>query len=235
MKSTVDLASDARAFLEGMPLFAELGDASLIALARDGKFVHVEKGQFIFFQADPSEKVYLVRSGLVSIVLESPDGREMVINEMRPGDSFGEVGVLTGQPRSASAIVRKEGILLELPRQAFLTILSAEPSLARRILDITANRLRSSSERESALAFLDAQARLARLLLQLEELEEQKTEKGYVTISQQELAQRTGQTRQTVAKALGRWRRAGWLLTGRGHIMLLNREALAKLEQEWII
>jgi CRP/FNR family cyclic AMP-dependent transcriptional regulator len=235
MKSPVDLASDARTFLEGMPLFAGLGDACLSALARDGKFVHVEKGQFIFFQADPSEKVYLVRSGLVSIVLEGPDGREMVINEMRPGDSFGEVGVLTGQLRSASAIVRKEGILLELPRQVFLTVLSAEPTLARRILDITANRLRSSSERESALAFLDAQARLARLLLQLEELEEQKTEKGYVTISQEELAQRTGQTRQTVAKALGRWRRAGWLITGRGHIMLLNREALAKLEQEWII
>ena len=235
MKSPVDPASDARAFLEGLPLFAGLGEASLLTLARAGKFVQVEKGQFIFFQTDPSEKVYLVRSGLVSIVLVSQDGREMVINEMRPGDSFGEVGVLTGQPRSTSAIVRKEGVLLELPRQAFLSILGAEPVLARRMLDMTANRLRGSSERESALAFLDAQARLARLLLQLEELEEQKTEKGYVTISQEELAQRTGQTRQTVAKALGRWRRAGWLITGRCHIMLLNREKLEQLEQEWIL
>ena len=117
-----------------------------------------------------------------------------------------------------------------LPRQAFLGILEAEPALARRILELTANRLRGSSERESALAFLDAQARLARLLLQLEQ---QAPEKGYVTISQEELAQRTGQTRQTVAKALGRWRRAGWLITGRGHIMLLKREAFAQLEQEW--
>jgi CRP/FNR family cyclic AMP-dependent transcriptional regulator len=232
MKPPVDPASEVRAFLEGLPLFVGLGEASLLTLARAGRFVQVEKGQFIFFQADPSEKVYLVRSGLVSIMLESPDGREMVINEMRPGDSFGEVGVLTGQPRSTSAIVRKEGVLLELPRQAFLGILAAEPVLARRMLDMTANRLRSSSERESALAFLDAQARLARLLLQLEE---QAPEKGYVTISQEELAQRTGQTRQTVAKALGRWRRAGWLITGRGHIMILNQRALAKLEREWII
>ena len=90
--------------------------------------------------------------------------------------------------------------------------------------------MRGSSERESALAFLDAQARLARLLLQLEQ---EAPEKGYVTISQEELAQRTGQTRQTVAKALGRWRRAGWLITGRGHIMLLKRSAFAQLEQEW--
>lgn len=213
-----------------MPLLSGLNEPSILALARSGKFVQVEKGQVLFFQSDPSDKVYIVRSGLVSIVLESPDGREMVINEMHPGDFFGEVGVLTGQPRSTGAIARVESNLLVLSRQAFLGILEAEPALARRILDLTANRLRGSSERESALAFLDAQARLARLLLQLEQ---EAPEKGYVTISQEELAQRTGQTRQTVAKALGRWRRAGWLITGRGHIMLLKRSAFAQLEQEW--
>jgi CRP/FNR family transcriptional regulator, cyclic AMP receptor protein len=232
MKSPADPVSDPRKFLESMSLFAGLAEASLQTLMRDCKFIKVEKGQFIFFQSDPSEKVYIVRSGLVSIVLESPDGREIVINEMRPGDFFGEVGVLTRQPRSTSALVREEGVLLELPSQTFLSILGTEPVLTSRMLEMTANRLRSSSERESAMAFLDAQARLARLLLQLEQ---QAQEKGYVTISQQELAQRTGQTRQTVAKALGRWRRAGWLITGRGHIMLLNRDALGKLSQEWII
>jgi CRP/FNR family cyclic AMP-dependent transcriptional regulator len=231
-KAPAEIGSDARNFLESLPVFAGLGEASLMALARACKFTQIEKGQFIFFQSDPSEKVYIVRSGLVSIVLGSLDGREMVINEMQPGDFFGEVGVLTGLPRSTSAVVRTEGVILELPRQVFLSILANEPVLARRILDVTANRLRGSSERESALAFLGAQARLARLLLQLEQ---QAPEKGYVTISQQELAQRTGQTRQTVAKALGRWRRAGWLITGRGHLMLLNRAALVKLEQEWII
>jgi CRP/FNR family cyclic AMP-dependent transcriptional regulator len=235
MKTPSYPASEARDFLAGLPLFYGLEEASLLTLAQASKFSKVEKGQFIFFQSDPADKVYLVRSGVISIVLESPDGREMVINEMRLGELFGEVGVLTGQPRSTSAIARKEGILLELPKQAFLAVLADEPPLARRILDMTANRLRRSSERESALAFLDAQARLARLLLELEDLEEQKTEKGYVTISQEELAQRTGQTRQTVAKALGRWRRAGWLITGRGHIMILNRAALAKLEQEWLV
>jgi CRP/FNR family cyclic AMP-dependent transcriptional regulator len=230
--TSTDPSSETRAFLESLPVFAGLAQASLLSLANAGKFVQVEKGQFIFFQSDPSEKVYIVRSGLVSIVLGSPDGREMVINEMRPGDFFGEVGVLTREPRSTSAVVRKEGVLLELPRQAFLRILADEPVLARRILEMTAIRLRNSSQREGALAFLDAQARLARLLLQLEQ---QASEKGYVTISQEELAQRTGQTRQTVAKALGRWRRAGWLITGRGHIMLLNHDELARLEQEWIL
>jgi len=231
MKPSADPVVEARAFLEGMPLFGGMSGTSLLTLARAGKFMQVKKEQVIFFQSDPAEKVYIVRSGLVSIVLGSPDGREMVINEMRRGDIFGEVGVLTSQPRSTSAVARTECGLLALPRQAFLGILETEPAFARRILDMTANRLRGSSERESALAFLDAQARLARLLLQLDK---QAPQKGYVTISQQELAQRTGQTRQTVAKALGRWRRAGWLITGRGHIMLLKREAFVQLEKEWL-
>ena len=230
MKPPADPVSKASLFMKELALFNDLSESSLLALARAGKFIQVKKGQAVFYQSDPSEKVYLLRSGLVSIVLESQDGREMVINEMHPGDIFGELGLLTRQPRSTSAIARTDSELLALQRQAFLGVLEVEPGLARRILDLTANRLRGSSERESALAFLDAQARLARLLLQLEE---QAAEKGYVTISQEELAQRTGQTRQTVAKALGRWRRAGWLITGRGHIMLLKRAAFEQLEQEW--
>jgi CRP-like cAMP-binding protein len=230
MKACADPLTEARDFIKDQPLFGDLSEASLLALARAGKFLQIKKGQSIFHQSDPSEKVYLLRSGLVSIVLESPDGREMVINEMHAGDIFGELGLLTRQPRSTSAVARVECELLALPRQAFLGLLETEPALARRILELTANRLRGSSERESALAFLDAQARLARLLLQMEQ---QAPEKGYVTISQEELAQRTGQTRQTVAKALGRWRRAGWLITGRGHIMLLKRDAFEQLEQDW--
>ena len=220
---------EARAFLAKIPIFVGLREVSLNALAQAGKYVQVEKGQFIFFQDDPADKAYVVRSGRISIILESQDGRKLVINEMRAGDFFGEVGLLTSHPRSSSAIARTDGALLIVPRQTFLEVLEAEPSLVWRLLEMTAIRLRESSERESALAFLDAQGRLARLLLQLAE---QELERGYITISQEELAERTGQTRQTVAKALGRWRRAGWLITGRGRIMLLKHAALAGLEQE---
>ena len=191
--------------------------------------MRIERGQFIFFQGDPSEKAYIVRSGLISIILESLDGRKLVINEMHSGDFFGEVGVLTKEARSSSAIARTDSELLVIPRQAFLNILEAEPELVWRMLGLIAIRLRESSERESALAFLNAEGRLARLLLQLGRKE---LEKGYITISQEELAERTGQTRQTVAKALGRWRRAGWLITGRGRIMLLKHAAFTLLEKE---
>jgi CRP-like cAMP-binding protein len=223
---------EALEFLGHIPLFSHLDQKSIDMLARASRFQRIEKGEFLFFQSDPSEFAYIVRSGEVSIVLSSPDGRDMVINRMRSGDIFGELGVLTTQPRSTSAIARADSEILVIPYQAFLRIIEAEPSLARRILQITAERLQRSGEREGALAFMDAQARLARLLLRLEKEEKAK---GYVTISQEELAHRTGLIRQTVAKVLGKWRRANWLITGRGHIMILNRKALEDLESKLVV
>ena len=232
MKQQSVQISEALKYISSLPLFSDSSETSVIALARASRIQRVEKGEFIFFQSDPSELAYIVRSGDISIVLSSSDGRDMVINEMHAGDMFGELGILTNKPRSTSAIAHSTGELLVIPRQAFLRIMDAEPDLARRMLQITANRLQMSGKRESALAFMDAQARLARLLL---ELEEQEQDKGYVTISQDELAHRTGLIRQTVAKALGKWRRDGWLITGRGRILILNRKALEGLESNLLV
>lgn len=227
MRSSAEVVPRALSFLISLPLFAELNKSSLLSLAGECTFKQLEKGNVLFLQSDPSETAYVVFHGKVSIVLNSPDGREMVINEMQEGDLFGELGILTKKSRSTSAIARTKCELLVIPSRALRKVIDSEPQLAMRLLEITAERLQMSGKRESALAFLDAQARLARLLL---ELEQQEQEKGYVTISQDELAQRTGLIRQTVAKALGKWRRAGWLITGRGRILILNRKALEELE-----
>jgi CRP-like cAMP-binding protein len=152
MKTNEGPVPEIEKFLGSMPLFSNISESSARSLARAGKFQHVDKGEMIFCQADASEAAYVVRTGNISIVLLSADGREMIINEMHSGDVFGELGILTKKPRSTSAI---------------------------------------------------AQSRLARFLL---ELEEQEQRKGYITISQEELAHRTGLIRQTVAKALGKWR-----------------------------
>ncbi len=210
-------------FLRSLPMLEGVSQSSLVTLARVSRLKLAPKGTFIFFQSDPADAVYLLWRGAVAIRLENPDGQELVINEMGPGDCFGELGLLTGQPRSASAEAIVDSAVLLVPGAAFQSVLGQEPSLALRLLEITARRLQNSSKREEALAFHDAQQRLARHLLHLDQLA---SDKGYLTVSQDELAQWTGLTRQTVATILGRWRRMGWLLTGRGHIVLLNRREL---------
>jgi CRP-like cAMP-binding protein len=213
-------------FLRSHPLFDDLAQANLDELARASSFKHIPKGSFLFFQFDPAEAFYLVREGAIAIQLDNLDGRELIINEMQAGDCFGELGLLTEQTHSTSAGAMEDSIILAIPRATFLSVLKQEPFLALRLLEITAQRLQDSSRREEALAFHDAQQRLARLLLALDAAA---SAKGYLSLSQEELAQRAGLTRQTVAAILGRWRRSGWLLTGRGHIVVLNRRELNRL------
>ncbi len=216
-------APEIQEFFRSVPLFSDLDGRSLEVLAHVSHTKHLAKGQFLFFQDDPGEAAYVVRRGSIGIVLTTLDGRELVINEMRTGDCFGELALLQGEPRSAGAVAREDSVVVRIPRQAFLEKVEAEPALMRQLLETIASRLRNSGERESALAFLDAPSRLARFLLQRSE---QEALPDLITLSQEEIAQYIGVTRQTIAKILGIWRRDGWIITGRGKIMLVDYKAL---------
>lgn len=222
-------SSELQAFLERVPLFQGLGPQTCAVMARVARLKRVEKREVLFYQQDPGDAAYLVRSGAIAILLTTADGRELVINEMHAGDFFGELALLTSAPRSASAVASQESQVLVLPRAEFMGELEREPKLMRHLLDTLAQRLQVSSERERALAFLDAPARLGRVLLEMDAAESQR---GYLTISQDELAQRIGVARQTTAKILGQWRRAGWIVTGRGKVVVINRAALRKRAAE---
>jgi CRP/FNR family cyclic AMP-dependent transcriptional regulator len=226
MQKSLNSSTTIFRFLNNLPLFEGIDQQELALLAEVSWLKKLTRGELLFLQSDPSDCVYIVRRGAIAIQLSSPDGRELVINEMNQGDCFGELGILTGESRSAGAEAIVDSEVLIAPRDAFMKILERIPFLSRRLLEITASRLQDSTRREEALAFHDAEQRLASQLLQLEQ---SAVEKGYLTLSQEDLAQRVGLARQTVATILGRWRRRGWLLTGRGHIVLLNRHELSLL------
>jgi len=219
-------------YLSCVPLLKEISPRSLLTLARAGRWQQLRRGDFLFLQGDPAHSAFVVCTGWIVITLNSADGRELTITEMRNGDMFGENALISGSVRSTSAIAHAASELLEIPRAAFLTVLNDEPRLVRRMLETAVARLAASNHRESALAFLNAPARMARVLREMDEIDRQTADKGYVTLSQEELAQRTGLTRQTVARILGEWRREGWLLTGRGRIMLLKRAELRRIEEQ---
>jgi CRP/FNR family transcriptional regulator, cyclic AMP receptor protein len=223
--------SNSEEFLRKVGLFAGLGEAQLESLVKVSHTRLIPRGAIVFFQDDPADVLYIILSGSITVLLSNVDGRELIISEMHPGEYFGELGLITGKPRSATAVAHEKSELVIVPKEVFLALLDREPALARHLLDVVAERLYQSNQREGALAFLDAPGRLARILLQLER---EATDPGFITISQEELASRTGLTRQTVAKNLGRWRRSGWLITGRGRIVLLNQPALKQIERQMI-
>ncbi len=210
-------------------LFEGVSEQALARLEAACRLRRLARGQVLFNRGDAADAFFLVSSGSINLGLDSANGRELVINEMRPGDGFGELGLITGQPRSTSAVAGQDSVLLVIPRRDFLAVLAEEPALARSLLRTTADRLGTSSEREGALAFLNAPSRLARVLIQLDR---EASDVGYITMSQEELGRRVGLARQTVAQLLGKWRRAGWILTGRGKIVVLNRAALRRQAEE---
>lgn len=222
-------------YLSCVPLLKTASSTNLLELARVSRRRKMQRGDFLFLQGDPAHSAFVVCTGWIVIALNSADGRELAITEMRDGDLFGENALISHTPRSTSAIAQTTTELLEIPRAAFLALLDNEPHLVRRMLEIAVARLAASNHRESALAFLNAPARLARVLREMDEADRQAADKGYITLSQEELAQRTGLTRQTAARFLGDWRRNGWLLTGRGHIMLLKRTELRRIEEQSVL
>jgi len=211
------------------PLFSSVDDHALAKLAAVSRLRRLSQGQTLFNQGDPADAFYLVYSGRIHLLLDSANGRELVINEMQTGDGFGELGLITGQPRSTTAVAREDSVVMVIPRRDFMAVMETQPGVARSLLQTTAARLGSSSEREGALAFLNAPSRLARVLLLLDQ---RASAEGYITLSQEELARRVGLARQTVASLMGKWRRSGWIITGRGKIVVLNRAALRRQAQE---
>lgn len=220
---------DVKRSLQRAPLLEGLSDQVISEFSGGSWIRAVDRGEILFRQNDPARAVYLVQSGCIAIYLSTADGRELVINEMVPGDCFGELSLITGQPRSTSATAREYTRLIVIPNEVFQIGLSKEPELLTRILKTTASRLRVSTERESALAFLDSSARIARVLLLLDQ---QAGENGTVNITQDELAQHVGLTRQTVAKTLGEWREHGWVETKRGKILILEESELFRISDE---
>lgn len=215
--------------LRDAPIFEGVSDGILSDFTQSSRIRALEKGEILFSQTDPADTVYIVRSGCIAIFLATLEGRELVINEMHRGDCFGELSLITDQPRSTGALARESSEVISIPRDVFLRGLEAEPELMRRVLETTALRLRVSSERESALAFLDSSARIAKVLLQLDQ---QAGNEGVINVTQEDLAQYVGLARQTVAQTLGEWRRVGWVETGRVRIEVKNREALERLASE---
>jgi CRP/FNR family cyclic AMP-dependent transcriptional regulator len=168
MKSPQQSVAALEPFLRRVPLFSDLSPRALDVLARVSRVLRVPRGHVIFQRGGAGTAAYVVESGTIVISIAMPDGRELVVNELHAGDCFGELALLTGRARSATAIASTPSELLLVPRAEFLDELEREPRIMRHLLESVSGKLADSVQLESELAFLDVPRRLARTLLLLE-------------------------------------------------------------------
>jgi len=214
------------ACLRKAPLFQGLDDESIRRLAGVCAKKRVDKGYCIFMEGDKAEQLYLVQSGTVVEYVTGPNELDMAVKERRQGDHFGEIGLLIDEPQFVTTMASEPSVLVVLARNEFLSRVRSEESISQYVMRSLAHRLLLSARHSIAYAYLDASARLAYLVIDLEGNE---GGTGMVSHSQEDLAQRCGLARQTVARILGEWREAGWVRTGRGRLEGIDLKALRQI------
>lgn len=204
-------------------LFGGLDDEARLKLATRATRRNYSKGQLIFYQGDLAGSLFVMIEGLVKVYVTSEDGDEMVLVTLRPPDVFGEVALLDGGPRSASAEALENSIVLEVGREPFLTALHENRAMMESLLTSMGGVLRRLTEQAADLVFLDLHGRVAKLLLgMLDPADPGETPAELdLHITQTDLAKMVGGSRQSVNQILRTFER-------RGYVELQGRKVVVK-------
>ncbi|OAN52875.1 cAMP-binding protein [Paramagnetospirillum marisnigri] len=218
-----------REMLASTPLFSAIPAALLDELAVRAKPVKVDSREILFSKGDPGDRLYLVAKGLIRIGVLSVEGREVTYGMIKPGELFGEIAVLDGGARSADATAMEASELLALERKDVNGFLQRHPIQALHLIKVLCDRVRRADDLLEDVVFLSLPSRLAKHLLMLKStLSGAEAAKGPATIrlSQQEVADHLGISRESVNKVLSKWEQAGVVTLGRGQITLDKPDAL---------
>jgi CRP-like cAMP-binding protein len=218
--------------LRRSPLFARLGDGETDAILAHTRVAKYAEGDQIFSKGDPGDSMMAVLKGRVSISAPSDDGRTVVLTTMHDGDVFGEIALLDGKERTADVTALTDCEVLVVPRRSLLGLLERRPDICIDLMLVLCERLRRTNEQVEDLAFLDLEARIAKVLMRLSEendADQSPTKSVGVKISQRALGELVGGSRESVNKHLQDWKRSGLIAIEKGSIVIRDIEALAEL------
>jgi len=213
------------------PLFAALDDEAAAALKATMARREVARGEVLFTEGDPGDRLYIIVEGKIKLGRASGDGRENLLAILGPGEMFGELSLFDPGPRNATATAVADTTLLGVGSDDLGTWLNGRPDVARQLLRSLARRLRRTNEALADLVFSDVPGRVAKALLDLSERFGTPTDEGLrVThdLTQEELAQLVGASRETVNKALADFAARNWLRLDQRAVLLLDIDRLRR-------
>jgi CRP/FNR family transcriptional regulator, cyclic AMP receptor protein len=190
------------------------------------------RGAALFSEGDVADRVFLIEHGWVTLRTATPAGGDVILGLRGPGDVVGELSVLDGEPRTATALAIDDVDAVVVPARLMTAMLGREPELAGELLRLLAGRLRESDRQRREFAMLDSLGRVARRLLELAERFGEPTGDGGVRVdlplSQEQLASWCGCSREATVKALRTLRQVANVTTGRRTITLRDPELLRR-------
>lgn len=213
------------------PLFAALDPEGAEALRETLVEKHVLKGQTLFEEGEPGDRLYVILDGKVKLGHSSPDGRESLMAVLGPGEMFGELSLFDPGKRAATATALTDASVLELSNEQLMPWLAGRPEVAAALLQALARRLRRTNEAMADLVFSDVPGRVAKALMDLGEKFGTVTPEGLLVthdMTQEEIAQLVGASRETVNKALADFTQRGWVRLESRQVLILDVERLRR-------
>jgi CRP/FNR family transcriptional regulator/CRP/FNR family cyclic AMP-dependent transcriptional regulator len=219
---------DEKELLRTVPIFSDLTDDDIDALARLTTRRRCPKDTVVFFENEEGDTMFMILEGRIKVTILGDDGREIILSVLGAGDFFGEMALLDNEPRSATAIAAEETELLLLHRTEFQGVLAQNSSISTALIRVLNQRLRRANHQISTLALLDVYGRVARVLLDMAREEGRRLKDGSIAFrraTHQEIANRIGTTRETVTRMLKDLERQGLIhIDGREIVLEPNFE-----------
>ncbi|HYP77505.1 MAG TPA: Crp/Fnr family transcriptional regulator [Polyangiaceae bacterium] len=224
-----------RTLLRAIPLFESLSEEDLAKVGALAQIRSFPARAVVVTQGEPAAALFAIVTGRLKVSTSDREGRDTVLGIMGAGEVFGEVALIDGGARSATCIAVEPCTLLVLDRDLFMELLATSPGIAVKLLHVLAQRLRRLSQRSEDAAFLDVPSRLARSLLELaarfgeRALPPHSGIRITLKLSQQELGDLVGATRESVNKHLSDWTRQGLLTVQSGHMLISDIQGVRRL------
>jgi CRP/FNR family cyclic AMP-dependent transcriptional regulator len=221
----------AEVVLRRAPLFNGLDDESARTLRRQTSEVKVSRGEHLFLEGQDGDRLYVVLDGKIKLTRAAPDGRENLLSVLGPGEMFGELSLFDPRPRTSTASAVTDATVAALAHDALRPWLLERPEVSMHMLQALARRLRRTNDVMADLVFTDVPGRVAKNLLDLaDRFGEQERDGLHVhhDLTQEELAQLVGASRETVNKALADFAARGWLQISARSVLILDTERLRK-------
>ena len=212
-------------------IFQGVDPAAVAALIQDMETVTFNRGTTIFDEGEPGNRLYIIISGKVKLARHAPDGRENLLSVMGPSDMFGELSIFDPGPRTSSAVCVTEVTAATMDSTLLKKWIDNHPEISQQLLRVLARRLRRTNASLADLIFTDVPGRVAKTLLQL--ANRFGTQEGGVLrvnhdLTQEEIAQRVGASRETVNKALATFAHRDWIRLEGKSVVIVNTEHLAR-------
>ena len=213
------------ASLKSVPLFADLPDEDLAALAGSLSLKRVPRGKFVINAGENTAGLYVVLSGRAKALIADDEGREVTLGTIGPGELFGEMSMLDGRPRSATIKTLETCDLLRLSEADFNDWLARDRTLPLKVLQSMVARLRSANRQIESLALMDVFGRVARLLLELaENIDGQRVIRKAPT--KQEIAHMIGASREMVSRVMRELQSSGYISVKKRQVTIFEKMPL---------